>query len=407
MLSDAGTLPGTLGRRSPRLRAMSEPSLQRRYAPDSRCFGCGPANARGPADREPRGRRHGPGELRRRLAAAPPSRGVRRRPQRRDHRDAARLPRELDRRDAADARARPGRSARLRDGRLRDPPAPPDTGRPAGPAARLAGLGRGRPGRRRRRTVVRWHHHRHMPRHVRRRRSRPSRRTSAGRGASCSTRFFASEASADDGHRAAAAPPPSSDPTGDTATVRRIVAKLEAMPPEQARLIASAAYTLARAANADLDISDEETAAIERELQARRVDRRGDRRPRHRDGQAPGEDRRRDRGLRRDPRVQGAGRRGAAARRPAGLLRGRGRQRHDLGRGDRDRQRDRRGARHRRRDAQRDPRRLPRAVLVGPGQVRRISRRAPDAGGRGRQARRRSTRPSPSRRRTSASSSAS
>lgn len=55
---------------------------------------------------------------------------------------------------------------------------------------------------------------------------------------------------------------------GDTATVRRIVAKLEAMPLEQARLIASAAYTLARAAHADLAISDEETAAIERELQA-------------------------------------------------------------------------------------------------------------------------------------------
>lgn len=55
---------------------------------------------------------------------------------------------------------------------------------------------------------------------------------------------------------------------GDTATVRRIVAKLEAMPPERARLIASAAYTLARAANADLTISDEETAAIEKELQA-------------------------------------------------------------------------------------------------------------------------------------------
>src|SRR6185436_8242905 len=65
----------------------------------------------------------------------------------------------------------------------------------------------------------------------------------------------------------AAAPAPSA--TGDTATVRRIVAKLEAMPPEQARLLASAAYTLARAANADLNISDEETAAIERELQAR------------------------------------------------------------------------------------------------------------------------------------------
>jgi uncharacterized tellurite resistance protein B-like protein len=58
------------------------------------------------------------------------------------------------------------------------------------------------------------------------------------------------------------------DARGDTATVRRIVAKLEAMPPERARLIASAAYTLARAANADLQISDEETAAIERQLQA-------------------------------------------------------------------------------------------------------------------------------------------
>ena len=55
---------------------------------------------------------------------------------------------------------------------------------------------------------------------------------------------------------------------GDTATVRRIVARLEAMPVDQARLVASAAYTLARAAHADLDISDEETAVIERELQA-------------------------------------------------------------------------------------------------------------------------------------------
>jgi len=63
------------------------------------------------------------------------------------------------------------------------------------------------------------------------------------------------------------APAPASDGAGDTATVRRIVAKLEAMPPEQARFLASAAYTLARAANADMTISDEETAAIERELQ--------------------------------------------------------------------------------------------------------------------------------------------
>jgi tellurite resistance protein len=57
------------------------------------------------------------------------------------------------------------------------------------------------------------------------------------------------------------------DTVGETATVRRIVARLEAMPPEKARLIASAAYTLARAAHADLEISDEETAAIETELQ--------------------------------------------------------------------------------------------------------------------------------------------
>src|SRR4249920_1871550 len=63
------------------------------------------------------------------------------------------------------------------------------------------------------------------------------------------------------------APPPPSDGAGDTATVRRIVAKLEAMPPEQARFLAAAAYTLARAANADMDISDDETTAIERELQ--------------------------------------------------------------------------------------------------------------------------------------------
>ncbi len=54
---------------------------------------------------------------------------------------------------------------------------------------------------------------------------------------------------------------------GETATVRRIVARLESMPPERARLIASAAYTVARAAHADLDISDEETAFIEQELQ--------------------------------------------------------------------------------------------------------------------------------------------
>ena len=81
-------------------------------------------------------------------------------------------------------------------------------------------------------------------------------------------RFFGSNSKADDGIVERPAPPPPSDGAGDTETVRRIVAKLEAMPPEKARFLAATAYTLARAANADLDISDEETAAIERELQA-------------------------------------------------------------------------------------------------------------------------------------------
>src|SRR6478752_3871166 len=79
-------------------------------------------------------------------------------------------------------------------------------------------------------------------------------------------RFFGSKP-ASDSDIAPRPAPTIPDPSGDTATVRRIVAKLESMPPEQARLIASAAYTLARAANADLEISDDETGAIERELQ--------------------------------------------------------------------------------------------------------------------------------------------
>lgn len=54
---------------------------------------------------------------------------------------------------------------------------------------------------------------------------------------------------------------------GETATVRRIVARLEEMPADRARFVAAAGYILARAAHADLEISDEETAAIERELQ--------------------------------------------------------------------------------------------------------------------------------------------
>ena len=67
--------------------------------------------------------------------------------------------------------------------------------------------------------------------------------------------------------RAEASLTAASTTAGDTATVRRIVARLEAMPADRARLVASAAYTLARAAHADLDISTDETAVMERELQ--------------------------------------------------------------------------------------------------------------------------------------------
>jgi uncharacterized tellurite resistance protein B-like protein len=50
---------------------------------------------------------------------------------------------------------------------------------------------------------------------------------------------------------------------GETDTVRKIVARLEAMEPEQARFVASFAYTLSRVAHADLDISAAETAKME------------------------------------------------------------------------------------------------------------------------------------------------
>ena len=52
----------------------------------------------------------------------------------------------------------------------------------------------------------------------------------------------------------------------DTATVRRIVSQLEALPPDRARYIAAASYVLARVANSDLLISPEETAFMERTL---------------------------------------------------------------------------------------------------------------------------------------------
>ena len=80
-------------------------------------------------------------------------------------------------------------------------------------------------------------------------------------------RFFGSPTATDEPAPTPAAAPVV-DPTGETATVRRIVARLEAMPPERARLAAAAAYTIARAANADMDISAEETAVMEQALQS-------------------------------------------------------------------------------------------------------------------------------------------
>jgi uncharacterized tellurite resistance protein B-like protein len=50
----------------------------------------------------------------------------------------------------------------------------------------------------------------------------------------------------------------------ETATVRRIAARLEALPLAEARYLAAFAYVMSRAAHADLHISDEETAAMER-----------------------------------------------------------------------------------------------------------------------------------------------
>ncbi len=50
---------------------------------------------------------------------------------------------------------------------------------------------------------------------------------------------------------------------GDTATVRKIVRALEAMGGERARFIAAFAYLLSRVANADLDISGDETREME------------------------------------------------------------------------------------------------------------------------------------------------
>jgi uncharacterized tellurite resistance protein B-like protein len=60
------------------------------------------------------------------------------------------------------------------------------------------------------------------------------------------------------------APPAATSGDADTATVRRIVARLESLPHDRARFLAGFAYVMSRAAQADLDISDAETRAMER-----------------------------------------------------------------------------------------------------------------------------------------------
>lgn len=61
----------------------------------------------------------------------------------------------------------------------------------------------------------------------------------------------------------------SSEPAaaGDTPTVRKIVRSLESLPPDRARYLAAFAYLLSRVANADLDISDEESREMEQIVQ--------------------------------------------------------------------------------------------------------------------------------------------
>ncbi len=60
--------------------------------------------------------------------------------------------------------------------------------------------------------------------------------------------------------RADAPPAATSD---ETMTARRIVARLEALPRDQAHYLAGFAYVMSRAAHADLDISGLETRAME------------------------------------------------------------------------------------------------------------------------------------------------
>jgi uncharacterized tellurite resistance protein B-like protein len=53
-------------------------------------------------------------------------------------------------------------------------------------------------------------------------------------------------------------------PVAETESVRRIAERIAALPPARARFVAAFAYLLARAANADLEVTDAEHAEIAR-----------------------------------------------------------------------------------------------------------------------------------------------
>lgn len=61
-----------------------------------------------------------------------------------------------------------------------------------------------------------------------------------------------------------AQPPPTQEASeSENETIREITRKLDQLPVEQARYLAAFAYILGRAAHADLDISEDETRAME------------------------------------------------------------------------------------------------------------------------------------------------
>lgn len=62
------------------------------------------------------------------------------------------------------------------------------------------------------------------------------------------------------------APPSRPGEQRETDTIRRIVARLEALPPDQAAIVGGFAYVLGRIAYADLRVSDDEAAEMERIL---------------------------------------------------------------------------------------------------------------------------------------------